>query len=147
KVSSVLNGATAEFGNKNMFDGGDVTCWNSDGVRTIQRYMCAHLIFCGITQGSPQTVTIDFGRKVRLHHMDVMFQGGFVGKDPIMACGESLKELVPCETFDPADTNDIQTFQIQAQGEVGPITARYLKIEFHSSTDFYGRITIYQFKV
>lgn len=33
KVSSVLNGATAEFGAKNMFDDTDVTCWNSDGVR------------------------------------------------------------------------------------------------------------------
>jgi hypothetical protein len=31
KVSSVLNGMS-EFGGKNMFDGDDSTCWNSDQV-------------------------------------------------------------------------------------------------------------------
>jgi hypothetical protein len=32
KVSSVLNGSSAEFGGKNVFDGDDSTCWNSDQV-------------------------------------------------------------------------------------------------------------------
>jgi hypothetical protein len=32
RVSSVLNKNNSEFGGKNMLDGGNETCWNSDQV-------------------------------------------------------------------------------------------------------------------
>ena len=35
-VSSVLNRDTREFGKKNLFDGCEETCWNSDQVNIIQ---------------------------------------------------------------------------------------------------------------
>ena len=60
KVSSILN-RSIEFSSKNMFDSDDNTCWNSD-------------------QGSPQSILLDFGRRVIIHSISLTFQGGFVGQ-------------------------------------------------------------------
>lgn len=69
RVSSVLNKDTKQFGKQYMIDGTEETCWNSD-------------------QGSPQSVFIKFddaeeiaqGKSLTIHAINIMFQGGFVGK-------------------------------------------------------------------
>lgn len=65
---------------------------------------------------------------------------GFVGQDCEVKCGESLKEMEPVEIIYPEDINDCQEFPLQCTG-------RCLSIIFPSSTDFYGRITIYSLQV
>ena len=44
-----------------MFDGSDETCWNSH-------------------QGTPQSILLEFDKKVIVEKVTIMFQGGFVGK-------------------------------------------------------------------
>jgi hypothetical protein len=46
---------------------------------------------------------------------------------------------------DIRDSNDCQNFRVH--DEAGNKPARYLRIAFRHSTDFYGRVTIYSLKV
>ena len=63
-------------------------------------------------------------------------------------CGRSLDEMVLCGNLDPKDTNDQQTFPLGAnESDIGGIVGRYLRVTFNGSTDFYGRVTIYQLQV
>ena len=141
KVSSVLN-RSAEFAGLNMFDRREETCWNSEGQ--------GHDI--------PQSIFIDFGRNVEVQRLLMTFQGGFVGQDAIVAVGARPSALVTvCALGDIQDCNDQQAFDIQLVPVVGESEiengsssankGRYLKITFHSSTDFYGRVTIYDLDV
>ena len=61
RVSSVLNGAVAEYGKQHLLDGSSDTCWNSE-------------------QGSPQFVQLTFQQPVHIASLSVTFQGGFVGQ-------------------------------------------------------------------
>jgi hypothetical protein len=144
KVSSVLN-KSAEFGGLNMIDRDDETCWNSEG------------------QGAdkPQSIFIDFGRRVKAQQLVMTFQGGFVGQDGIVSVGDSPGALFAvCVLEDIQDVNDRQTFDIPAKAEIendaeaggGSISSnanegRYLKILFKSTTDFFGRVTLYDLDV
>ncbi|KAF9957211.1 Nuclear receptor 2C2-associated protein [Modicella reniformis] len=92
KVSSVLNRETALYGKQFLTDDSEETCWNSES-------------------GSPQFIVMDFGRKVQVETIQLMFQGGF---------------QVP-----------------ETQG----MTTSRVKIIFESSTDFFGRITIYKLDI
>lgn len=67
-------------------------------------------------------------------------------QETVIKCGNSLTELLICTPFDPEDNNELQTFPVQAGNSQAAVEARYMKIEFHASTDFYGRITVYQLK-
>ena len=68
RVSSVLNGAVAEYGKAHLLDGSPDTCWNSE-------------------QGSPQSVQLSFDRPVAVRSLEVTFQGGFVGQVNAGRCG------------------------------------------------------------
>lgn len=137
RVSSTLN-KSAEFSSKHMFDGNSDTCWNS-------------------AQGSPQFIILDFGRRVAVAELQIMFQGGFVGQDALVEVGGGdeeqqcpptsatqganstppLKEAAKIEVID--DSNDLQKFSFSPN-----LVCRVLKLTFQSSTDFYGRVTIYK---
>ena len=69
-----------------------------------------------------------------------MFQGGFVGVDvqlSVMISGmESFTEI---EILDPEDNNDLQSFKVT---KCDNITS--LQLVFPKSSDFYGRVIIYQ---
>jgi hypothetical protein len=107
-----------------MFDGEADTCWNSD-------------------QGSTQSLTIDFEGLVSVESIQIMFQGGFVGQDGIIAIGndlQSFEEIGAMPFID--DSNDLQTFPT-AESKSG----RYMRVTFNGSTDFYGRVTIYNMQV
>ena len=129
KVSSVLN-RSSEFASKHMFDGRLDTCWNSD-------------------QGSPQFILFDFGKNVITTDLKIMFQGGFAGVDGTVEVGSALESLVTVANLDITDTNDMQSYSLQLKNENQDMmqNGRYLRIAFPTSTDFYGRVTIYQLEV
>ncbi|XP_049788273.1 nuclear receptor 2C2-associated protein [Schistocerca cancellata] len=119
RVSSVLNRDVKLYGKKHIFDGNDETCWNSD-------------------QGSPQWIEIEFPDVKNLSAFEIQFQGGFVGKDcqiEIVPGPESEKYVEP---FYPEDINSLQKFSLKS---VTP--AKVVKFVFNSSTDFFGRIVVY----
>ncbi len=115
-----------------MFDGLLDTCWNSD-------------------QGSPQFVLMDFGKEVVVTDLHIMFQGGFSGVDAIVQVGSSLNALETLTSgLEIADCNELQTFPLQVAGDSNgsaPRQGRYVQVTFPSSTDFYGRVTIYQLEL
>jgi len=125
KVSSVLNRQVREYGKLYMFDGREDTCWNSD-------------------QGSPQWVRIEFDAEVEIGQVEFMFQGGFAGKtcwlEKLSGAGSDTYEKVA--DLYPEDINKLQKFPLQS-----PVKAKAFKVVFADSTDFFGRITVYQMKL
>ena len=118
KVSSVLNKNVKEFGKKFLFDDREDKCWNSD-------------------QGTPQFIYLTFDPTMKnVRELQIQFQGGFVGKD----CHVIVNDKEPVLFF-PEDSNKLQTFQFDFE------EVQTMKIVFNSSTDFFGRITIYQLKL
>ena len=72
-----------------------------------------------------------------------MFQGGFVGKNcqfHVKREGAAKAEFL--RDFYPADDNHAQTFDLDCEDKVTQV-----KIVFLDSTDFFGRITIYNLDV
>lgn len=120
KVSSVLNRNVKEFGKKFLFDGREDTCWNSE-------------------QGSPQFVLVAFPEAVTARSLQLMFQGGFAGKECWLEAGEDEAGLERRADFHPDDANRLQTFELDAG-----VTGRVFRVVFGDSTDFFGRITLYQ---
>ena len=120
KVSSVLNKNVKEFGKKFLFDNHEDTCWNSD-------------------QGTPQFISLTFDSDVKtISELQIQFQGGFVGKSCQLIVNNDQTSPV---SFYPEDSNKLQTFHVDFQN------VQTLKIVFNDSTDFFGRITIYQLKL
>ena len=125
KASSVLN-RSALYAAKNMFDGSLDTCWNSD-------------------KGLPQTIAINFEHLVSLSSISFMFQGGFVGVSGLVeASVNPLDQYILLTTLDNniENSNELQVLPLPPSANF-----QYLRITFTSSTDFYGRITIYKLEV
>ncbi|KAF9145907.1 Nuclear receptor 2C2-associated protein [Mortierella sp. GBA39] len=121
KVSSVLNRETTLYGKQCLTDNSEETCWNSEA-------------------GTPQFIVIDFGRKVNIETFQLMFQGGFVGKTCQVLAWTDASEFVDMMRFYPEDINPLQ---IKAECQ----TTSRVKIVFESSTDFFGRITVYKLDI
>ncbi|XP_045215905.1 nuclear receptor 2C2-associated protein-like [Mercenaria mercenaria] len=125
RVSSVLNRDVKQYGKKFLVDGNEDTCWNSD-------------------QGSPQWITIDFERDVVPVDVSIQFQGGFAGGDCWLEGKMDVNsDWEKIDDIYPEDNNSLQTFKVNTSGKA--IVS--MKIVFGKSTDFFGRITIYQLKV
>jgi len=120
RVSSTLNRDTKQFGKKFLFDGRNETCWNSD-------------------QGSPQWVSLEFEQPVTVSSFALQFQGGFVGKE----CEVEVEGSTKVMDFYPEDSNKIQTFYLKERMN----NLKKIRIAFNSSTDFYGRITLYKLEL
>ncbi|KAG9413314.1 Nuclear receptor 2C2-associated protein [Aphanomyces cochlioides] len=124
RVSSVLNRDRKEYGAHHMFDGSEISCWNS-------------------AEGSPQQVWLDFHRTVHLRRVQVMFQGGFVGEDVqflVTTTEEQTFHALPLSVhFD--DGNAMQSVDVACDN------VTQLRLHFGRSSDFYGRVTIYQLLV
>ncbi|KAF9170159.1 Nuclear receptor 2C2-associated protein [Mortierella sp. AD011] len=121
KVSSVLNRETTLYGKQFLTDDNEETCWNSEA-------------------GTPQFIVVDFGRKVQVEAVQFMFQGGFVGKTCQLLAWTDDGEFVEMMKFYPEDINPLQ---IKNQRQ----TTSRVKIIFESSTDFFGRITVYKLDI
>jgi hypothetical protein len=124
RVSSVLNRNVTEFGKKHLFDGKEDTCWNSE-------------------QGSPQWIAVTFEPVKTVCQIELVFQGGFVGKNcRLEAALSEGEELTKCLDFYPDDVSRAQTFNLDR-----PVTAKFFKIVFSDSTDFFGRVTVYKLRL
>lgn len=73
----------------------------------------------------------------------IQFQGGFVGKDCSVVLEDDAGKKLHTEPFYPDDINAKQTFTLTKP--VG--NAVKLRVNFKGSTDFFGRIIIYNFEV
>ncbi|KAJ3159535.1 Nuclear receptor 2C2-associated protein [Geranomyces michiganensis] len=141
RVSSTLNRDVRSYGKQFLTDGSDETCWNSD-------------------QGSPQHITIHLvstetpsasERRAAVHELHLMFQGGFAGKECTLlgqSADDDSIETSSWETlmdFYPVDANHLQIFPVpeSAQNRAW----KRIRVLFKTSTDFYGRITIYRLDV
>ncbi|KAI8363428.1 galactose-binding domain-like protein [Mortierella sp. GBAus27b] len=125
KVSSVLNRETTLYGKQFLTDNNEETCWNSEA-------------------GSPQFIVVDFGRKVEIKVIQLMFQGGFVGKTCKLLVRTNEGDMVDMMSFYPEDINPLQSFQV---AETQTQATSRAKIVFESSTDFFGRITVYKLDI
>ncbi|KAH9837389.1 galactose-binding like protein [Rhodofomes roseus] len=128
KVSTTLD---KSVGKKHLTDGDPGTCWTSQ-------------------QGIPQYIQLQFPAPVVPSHLSMTFQGGFVGTKCRL---EVLTQRAPhkgewqlfAHVF-PEDVNRKQTFgldssEVESTGLVG------LKLVFEESSDFFGRITVYDLQL
>jgi hypothetical protein len=90
----------------------------------------------------------DLGASSVVAHIVIQFQGGFVGQDALVELGQNFDGLVELARLDDIhDTNSPQTFTLSTASSSTEPAGRFLKITFPSSTDFYGRVTIYSLQV
>ncbi|CBY07990.1 unnamed protein product [Oikopleura dioica] len=115
-VSSVLDQNGKEYGKQFLNDGNEDTCWYSD-------------------QGNPQYIKLRFFEKQSFSKLklQVQFQGGFAGEKCAL---NSSSFSMP---FHPKDSNNIQEFEFEELEDF-----EELQLVFNSSSDFYGRVIIYQ---
>ncbi|KAF5367215.1 hypothetical protein D9757_012216 [Collybiopsis confluens] len=137
KVSSTLD---KSVGKKNLIDGSPETCWTSQ-------------------QGLPQTITLVFpdtspSKVIIPKLLSLTFQGGFVGSTCAVHVRLREQESVDKGKVEwtwlgyvyPEDVNRRQTFSLtdlpaDGRDEKNGITA--LRLSFETSSDFFGRITVY----
>ncbi|KAF9819238.1 hypothetical protein IEO21_02277 [Rhodonia placenta] len=127
KVSSTLD---KSVGKKYLMDGSPETCWTSQ-------------------QGTPQHIQFNFPSLVIPKQVSITFQGGFVGtrcvvevpEDPaiVQSGWKTFTELFP------EDVNRKQTFDLTPVVPVQGIQA--LRLVFQESSDFFGRITVYDVQI
>lgn len=87
-------------------------------------------------QGTPQWIDVVFKENCDLSSLSIQFQGGFVGKNCRMDIDSGVGNLVSMPFF-PEDINTLQTFFVKSA------QAKRIRIVFENSTDFFGRIVIY----
>lgn len=78
----------------------------------------------------------------------MIFQGGFVGTPcslQIVEGGEDQTTWREWTRIFPADVNRSQTFELPAEGVEGGIDK--LKLVFEKSSDFFGRVTLYDIQI
>lgn len=98
------------------------------------------------SQGLPQFIQLRFENAVIPRRISLMFQGGFVGtRCAILASfsTESAKEWRPLMSIYPENVNRRQTFDIHSSNA----GVRTIKLVFEESSDFFGRITVYDLRI
>ncbi|PPQ64308.1 hypothetical protein CVT26_002191 [Gymnopilus dilepis] len=125
KVSSTLEKAT---GKKNLIDNNPETCWTSQ-------------------QGLPQFIQLGFKDRVIPKRLSLTFQGGFVGTRCVLLIpteNSDKKDWQVLTTVYPEDVNRRQSFDlISTQIQIPDKGISALKLSFEESSDFFGRITVY----
>ncbi|KAI0931593.1 hypothetical protein AcW1_001045 [Taiwanofungus camphoratus] len=131
KVSSILD---KSVGKKFLTDGDPETCWTSQ-------------------QGTPQYIQLSFPLPVIPTRIALTFQGGFVGircsveiQSPQESANESAWQKLT-HIF-PEDVNRKQVFDLtHANLELTQGGVESLKLVFEESSDFFGRITVYDLQL
>lgn len=118
-MSSVLNKDTKNWGKANLIDRNQDTCWNSE-------------------QGKSQWLDITFDTPVTIKEINILFQGGFVGRVCLLQSHE--EQFKDITRFYPDDINTRQVFKVEGEG------IRF-RLSFETSSDFFGRIVIYDIDV
>ncbi|KAJ2609144.1 Nuclear receptor 2C2-associated protein [Coemansia sp. RSA 1365] len=73
-----------------------------------------------------------------LNKISIQFQGGFAGKTTKLIDLDRKTDICPLY---PKDNNKLQEFVLPKHEQT--VARRRIKIQFMSSTDFYGRIIVY----
>ncbi|QRW17061.1 hypothetical protein RhiXN_05063 [Rhizoctonia solani] len=136
KVSSTLD---KSVGKKNLIDGSPETCWTS-------------------AAGLPQSIELGFSDPVTPTQLALTFQGGFVGTrcavygilhQDSQDASDALSKWQPIAQIYPEDINRRQTFRLTPgtnQIDLSQGVLR-LRIVFEESSDFFGRITLYNLEL
>ncbi|KAF9532090.1 galactose-binding domain-like protein [Crepidotus variabilis] len=129
KVSSTLDKSN---GKKNLIDGSPETCWASQ-------------------QGLPQYIQLTFVDKILPKRLMITFQGGFVGTRctlQIPVAETAAKGWTTFATVYPEDVNRQQVFELKpSDSDVLEEGTSIIKFVFEESSDFFGRITIYDLRL
>ncbi|KAF5352194.1 hypothetical protein D9758_009252 [Tetrapyrgos nigripes] len=148
RVSSTLD---KSVGKKYLVDGSPETCWTSQ-------------------QGLPQWISLTFTSTTPITptRISFTFQGGFVGKKCAVhykpyrdlsqaqdntSLNEKDKDPWTLLTYIyPEDVNRRQTFDLKPSLEasasaLASVKTNQMKLTFEESTDFFGRITVYDLGV
>lgn len=99
-------------------------------------------------QGTPQYIQLQFPARVIPKHVSITFQGGFVGTKCAVEVlpPSSAQEWQPHTHVFPEDVNRKQTFElVPSETTSGGVTG--LRLVFEESSDFFGRVTIYDFQL
>lgn len=148
RVSSTLEKAT---GKKNLIDGSPETCWTSQQV--FRKYFrdSDNKDSPSVPKGLPQFIQLGFTHPVLPNRLLITFQGGFVGTRCVVCTlteEGGKKEWKTLTTVYPEDVNRRQIFDLipsEADQLAGGIST--LKLIFEDSSDFFGRITVYDLRL
>ncbi|KAF8215806.1 galactose-binding domain-like protein [Mycena galopus ATCC 62051] len=127
KVSSTLD---KSVGKKHLVDNNPETCWTSQ-------------------QGLPQYVQLGFPEPIIPETIHLTFQGGFAGTRCAVKLRYSDTGLETLIYIFPGDINGRQEFSLKTESNAAAIAGGIdrLRLEFEESSDFFGRITLYDLKL
>jgi hypothetical protein len=101
-------------------------------------------------QGLPQSIKLTFAERVIPKRVSLTFQGGFVGIHCAIYVDleADKKEWRLLTSIYPEDVNRRQSFDLHLlePSDIGN-GVRSLRLVFEKSSDFYGRITVYDLKL
>jgi len=121
KVSSTLDKSVAK---KYLVDGNPETCWTSQ-------------------QGTPQYIQLSSPSPVIPKRISITFQGGFAGRCCTILINNTSPGWNTLTRIYPEDVNRAQVFDLEADGVSVKEGTSELRIVFEESSDFFGRITVY----
>ena len=141
RASSVLQNNTKVYGPAKALDCDDVlTSWNSEGSPNGKKESFLIIDFSG---GGKHP-----NRTVKASELGVQFQAGFAAEEvtvytkPKTEVSGGASRWLKAEEIEADDDHELQSFPLSVED---PTTA--LKIVFNETSDFYGRVIIYQIKV
>jgi len=121
KVSSTLDNS---LGKSCLVDGNPETCWTSQ-------------------QGLPQYIQLVFPSPVTPKRISLTFQGGFAGTTcAVTTRSQDATSWQELTRIYPEDVNRVQVFDLTTEEP-----AKGIKLIFDESSDFFGRITIYDLMI
>lgn len=94
-------------------------------------------------QGLPQTIRVTFSRDSLPLSLCITFQGGFVGTRCAVQVQSVEGKWETKQSVYPEDVNRRQIFELN----LGDAPIRDVKLVFEQSSDFFGRITIYDLDI
>lgn len=138
-----MNGNTKLYGANNALDTqNESNSWYSDGQAD------------GNTEHS---YTVDFHRDVKIKSISLLFQGGFVSEECQLYTGRRKMDKdvstsvlwteIEDAYIEPENTNKLQNFDMEEVSNQDALKCHAIKLVFHSSTDFYGRVVLYKILV
>jgi len=130
----------------------DLSAGDPPHYSTVQKRFLTQGLLC---QGLPQYIQLDFPSPVIPKRVKLTFQGGFVGTRCAIDIPCTSKEAeagkMTWRTLTriyPEDINRQQNFNLEAAGsDVVEESVQSLKLVFEESSDFFGRITVYDLQV
>jgi len=103
-----------------------------------------------IIQGLPQFIQLGFPNRIIPKRLSIVFQGGFVGTRCavcIPGIDSNSTWQILCHLY-PEDVNRRQNFDlVPTQSELLEGGVSSIKLVFEESSDFFGRITVYDLKL